>query len=119
MSITNRIVTRGMGPSRGVPGRAGMVTQGYGGFFRGLIKAATRVMKAGQSGTKRALQALEEVIVGAKLIRVNGEKPDVQLQGHITVKVDMTRKISVMAEGLARKAGSAVDGIKIAIKRIL
>lgn len=115
---TNRIITRGMGRSRGVVGRAGMVTQGYGGVFRFVVEVARQAVKLGQSGAKRALRELEEVIVAVKLIRVNDEKPAQNIQGSITVKVDLTRRIAVMAEGLRKRARKAFEDIKISIKRV-
>ena len=119
MPIGNRIVTRGMGPTRGgVPGRASMVVQGYGGFFQAVAKAAVRLVRIGQSGTKRALRELEDVLIGAKLIRVNDEKPKTPVQGFVRVKVDMTRHIAVMAEGFTKRVRAAWEDIKITVKRI-
>lgn len=115
----NRLITRGMGTTRGVTGRAGMVTQGVGGRFIEIIKQqAVRLIRIGQSGTKRALKELEEVVVWAKLIRVNDEKPQVQVQGSMKVKVDLTRKIAVMAEGVSTRVRKAWEDIKITMKRI-
>lgn len=114
----NRLITRGMGTSRGAAGRAGMVTQGYGGFFKKIVEAGVRLVRLGQSGTKRALRELEEVIIGAKLIRVNDERPKQNIQGHVTVKVDLSRRIAVMAEGFTRRVRAAWEDIKITVKRI-
>lgn len=115
---TNRLITRGMGPSRGVPGRTGLIVQGFGGVFRAAIEAAKRVIRLGQSGTKRALQGLEEIIIGAKLLRVNDQKPANPVQGHITVRVDMSRRIAVMAEGVSKRARAAWEDVKISVKRV-
>lgn len=114
----NRLVTRGMGTSRGVVGRSGMVTQGSGGFFRRVVEVGARLIRLGQSGTKRALRELEEVIIGVKLLRVNDEKPKTTIQGHVTVKVDLSRRIAVMAEGVSKRVRSAWEDIKITVKRI-
>ena len=114
----NRIITRGMGTSRGKAGVAGMVTQGYGGFFRMAVEFAKKAFKAGQSGAKRAIRELEEVIISARLIRVNDEKPKQLVQGSVTVKLDATRKIAVVAEGLTKRVRAAWEDIKITVKRI-
>jgi len=118
MPPINRIITRGMGPSRGVPGRTGLVVQGFGGIFRAVVETAKRVIRLGQSGTKRALQGLEEIIIGAKLLRVNDQKPSAPIQGHVTVRVDMSRRIAVMAEGVSRRARAAWEDVKISVKRV-
>jgi len=69
MPPVNKLVTRGMGPSRGVPGRAGMVTQGYGGIFRAIVEAVTAVIQGGS----KALRRLPELFwsVYARLTDVN------------------------------------------------
>lgn len=107
-----------MGTSRGASGRAGLITQGYGGFFKKVAEAGIRLIRAGQSGTKRALRELEEIIVGAKLLSVNDEKPKDQIQGHVTVKIDRARRIAVMAEGVSKRVRAAWEDIKITVKRI-
>lgn len=115
----NRIITRGMGASRGKAGVAGMVTQGYGGIFRIVKDQLRRFAKAGQSGAKRALKELEDVVVWAKLIRVNDEKPKQQIQGSINVKVDSARHFAVsIVEGVSSRVRSAWEDIKITVKRI-
>jgi hypothetical protein len=120
MTIGNRIVTRGMGPTRGgVPGRASMVVMGYGGFFRAIKEQAIRIYRAGQSGTKRALQELQEVIVWAKLIRINDEKPSVMIQGSIKVKISNASQIAVkVLERASVRVRSAWEDLKITVKRI-
>ena len=114
----NRLITRGMGTSTGTYGRAGMVSQGMGGLFQFVAKQVTRIIKAGQSGTKRALRDLEEIIVGAKLVRVNDDRPKQVIQGHITVKVNVARHIAVMAEGVSKRVRAAWEDVKITVKRI-
>jgi hypothetical protein len=69
MPPINRLVTRGMGPSRGTPGRAGMITQGYGGIFRAIIEAVSGAIQGGS----KALRRLPEILwsVYARLSTVN------------------------------------------------
>lgn len=108
----NTIITRGFGR------RQQIVTQGYGGILAEIKAAVTRFITLGQSGAKRAIRELEEIIIGAKLLRVNDEKPKQQIQGHVTVKVDLTRRIAVMAEGVSKRVRAAWEDIKITVKRI-
>lgn len=69
MPPVNKLVTRGMGPSRGTPGRAGMVTQGYGGIFKAVVEAVSAVIQGGA----RAIRRLPEIFwsVYARLTDVN------------------------------------------------
>lgn len=69
MPPVNRLVTRGMGTSRGTPGRAGMVTQGYGGIFRAIVEVVSGVIQGGS----KALRRLPEILwsVYARLAAVN------------------------------------------------
>jgi hypothetical protein len=109
----NTIVTRGLGK------RNQLVTQGYGGIFAVIKKVVTTVIAAGQSGTKRALKQLEEVIVRVRLIRVNDAAPQKSLEGFARVKIDRVRHIAVqIVEGFSARARNAWEDIKITIKRI-
>lgn len=116
----NRLITRGMGKSTGSSGRAGLITQGFGGFFV-IVEKASRLLRRhrlGQSGTKRALNELDDIIVWAKLIRVNDETPKAQVQGTLKVKVNFSRKIAVIAEGFSSRVKKVWEDVRISVKRI-
>ena len=116
---TNRIITRGMGTSRGAAGRAGMVTQGYGGIPPAFVTQAFRQINLGQSGYKRRLQELDEVVVWAKLTEVNGVEPKKPVKGWIKVKVDKDRGFAhVMAEHLGSRVRSVLEVIKVSVQRL-
>jgi hypothetical protein len=116
----NKLVTRGLGPlSGGVPGRSSMVSQGLGGFFQNIKRQAIRIIQAGQSGTKRALQELQEVMVWAKLIRINDEKPPIPITGSIKVRISKTSQIAaVLVSRASVRVRSALEDLKITVKRI-
>lgn len=116
----NKLVTRGFGPlSGGTPGRASLVSQGLGGFFQNVKRQAIRIISAGQSGTKRALQELQEVMVWAKLIRINDEKPSFPIQGSIKVRISRTSQIAAVLVSKAKvRVREAWEDLKITVKRI-
>jgi len=116
----NKLVTRGMGPvTGGVPGRAALISQGLGGFFEEVKRQAIRIYRAGQSGTKRALQELQEVMVWAKLIRINDEKPPIPISGSIKVRISKTSQIAaVLISRASVRVRSALEDLKITVKRI-
>lgn len=115
----NRLVTRGMGTSRGVPGRAGLVTQGMGGIFRFVVQQAERVIRYGRSSAHRAVQGLEEIIVWAKLVKVNDERPPQKVEGFVRVGIDRARHIAVNLIGsITSRARGVWEDIKITINRI-
>ena len=116
----NKLVTRGFGPvSGGVPGRASLVSQGLGGFFQNIKRQAIRIIRAGQSGTKRALQEIQEVMVWAKLIRINDEKPTIPIQGSIKVRMSKTSQIAaVLISKATVRVREAWEDLKITVKRI-
>lgn len=122
MSAGNRIITRGMGPTRGTPGvpmRASMITMGCGGFFRAVKEQAIRIIRAGQSGAKQALRDIQEVVVWAKLIRINDEKPTALIQGFIRVKISKASEIATVLVSRARvRVRAAWEDIKITVKRV-
>jgi len=107
-----RIVTRGLG--RNKPGYQGFITMGYGRRFIEIVK---RVVRTGRSGAERMLRDLEDVMVWAKLIRVNDEKPNQDVQGRINVKVNLAKRIAVAAENVSTRTRSAWEDIKITVTR--
>jgi hypothetical protein len=115
----NRIVTRGMGASRGKAGVAGLITQGYGGFFRKVAEAARKLATIGRSSAQRAVQGLEEVVVWAKLIRVNERAPQTKVEGFIRVGINKARNYAVtILSGITTRALETWKDIKITINRI-
>ena len=67
--MMNRLVTRGMGRSRGIPCRAGLVTQGYSGIFKQIADAVSAVVQGGSNALKRLPEILWTVY--ARLTSVN------------------------------------------------
>lgn len=119
MTVVNRIVTRGFGMSRGPPGRAGPVTQGYGGPPRFVVIAIRRGIRPGQSGTKRRLREMQEVIVWARLIELNRRPPPKKVEGFIKVRVDRDSGYAkVMAEHVSSRVRKAWESLKVIVKRI-
>ena len=115
---TQKIITRGMGPAtNGTPGLCSMVVQGYGGVPTAIVAAIERPLRLrlGQSGTKRRLAELDEVIVWAKLIEANGTEPKRPIKGWIRVRVSKDRGFaSVMAESVR----VVRDYIKVTVERL-
>lgn len=117
--ITNRIVTRGFGSSRGLAGRAGPVTQGYGGPPAFVVAAFKRGLIFGQSGHKRRLRELQPVIVWAKLVELNGQAPSRKIEGFVTVRVDKDRGFTfVMAEHVSSRVKKVWEDFRVIVKRI-
>lgn len=114
---TNRIVTRGMGPSRGSAGRAGLVTQGYGGIIGAIVGAVSAVIRGGT----RALRRLPELIylVRARLVDVNDREPPRPLTGADHALVDPNEPtVRVNADLEATAINSSRQGILIAASRL-
>lgn len=116
--MINRIITRGMGTSRGLPGRAGMVTQGYGGVPEFIPEAIESAIRVGRRGGSRYLEELNEITVWARLLEINGKYVKRDIEGF--VKVDKSQTTTkVISEGLfSRRIRSANEKIKIFIKKL-
>jgi len=117
MSIGNRIITKGFGPSRGVTQRAGIITQGYGGIPKFLpvvidtfIKRATH----GHSGKtdERLLRDLGVITVWAKLLSAN-DKTIVNVSGKTSLSKSLKRK-----KAIAEYVNSYLNNIKIIVKKL-
>lgn len=117
--MINKIVTRGFGEQRSVANSSGPVTMGYGPLVPAFVSSAFRRPKQGQSGFKRRMAELDEVIVWAKCIEVNHHPPEKRVQGWIKVMVEKDRGYaSVIAEHVSTRVRSALETIKVTVKRI-
>lgn len=120
-SISNKVVTRGFGSKRLAANQAGPVSQGFGGPPSFVVAAIERPLRLrlGQSGTKRRLEQLDEVIVWAKLVELNGKEPSKPIKGWVRAKVDPSRGYaSVMAEHIASRARAAWEVIRVSVSRL-
>jgi hypothetical protein len=120
--LQNKIVTRGFGAVRTLPQSSGIVVQGYGPVPPAFVVAALERplrLRAGQSGTKRRMRELDEVIVWAKLVTVNEVEPKKPVKGWIRAKVDSSSGYaSVMAEQVSARARKAWEVIKVTATRV-
>lgn len=81
--------------------------------------AVLRFIELGQSSAKRALREIQEVIVMAKLIRVNEKSLTVPLQGSVKVKLSDESHFAVRAmRKVSVKVRSIFDDIKISVDRV-
>ena len=117
--LSNKVVTRGFGSPRPVTNRSGPITQGYGGpptFVAETFRRAS--LRLGQSGTKRRLQELDEVIVWARLVTVNDVEPKRPVKGWIRARVDRGRGYaSAMAEHVGSRVRSVLEAVRISVTR--
>lgn len=111
--VINRVITRGLGARRGT-GRASLVVVGGGGFRQ----VYEYIRKTAGSGVKYVKENVENIVVWARLISVNGIRPKDPVQGKITVSIDLNRRIAVLAERVSHRVRSAWEDFKITIKRV-
>lgn len=111
----NKLITRGMGSSRGAIGRAGLVTQGYGGVFRFVLEAMRRGLRIGRSGRR---QEERTATVYAKLINVNGEPPERKIAGSITIELKQGN-VAAAVRLIGKSAGSILEQIKVSVTRLI
>jgi len=88
------------------------------GYGRRFIEEVKRLIRQGKSNAEKFVRDLEEVVVWAKLVRVNDEKPEQNIQGKLTVRVNLARKIAVIAESFSSRTRSAWEDVKIVINRL-
>lgn len=106
------MVTRGFGRNQN------MVAQGFS-IMSFVSEAVLRFIELGQSGAKRALKEIQEVVVWAKLIRINDKPPALPIQGSVKVKLTDASHLAVRAvRNVAVKVRSIYDEIKISVNRI-
>ena len=123
LPLQNKIVTRGFGTVRSVPESSGLIVQGYGSSLPlviiSSIERPIRLRTVGQSGTKRRLAQMDDVIVWAKLTELNGKPSPVEVEGFVHVKVNSGAGFaSVMAEHVSSRARAAWETIKVTVQRL-
>lgn len=76
--------------SRGLPGRAGLVTQGYGGRVNTQVaeQIARLTRPHGRSSRRQEDDREVEIIVSARLLEINGVTPDRRIAGAVAVKLN-------------------------------
>lgn len=117
--MQNKIVTRGFGVIRSVPNSSGPITQGYGPLVPTFVVVPFVRPRVGQSGLKRRLRELDEIIVWAKLITVNDVEPKRPIKGLIHVRVSKDRNFAaVMAEHVATRVRKAWETITVTVTRL-
>jgi len=115
-ALANKIVTRGFGPIRTVPNNSGPITMGYGPVPPAFVVSAfqSAIRHGGQSGFKRRMQELDEVIVWAKLIQINNNSSPPNIKGFVRIPVPRTQaKTSVTVEHVASLIRSSPEIINV------
>jgi hypothetical protein len=106
------MVTRGFGRNQNI------VAQGFS-LMSFISDAVLRFIELGQSGAKRALKEIQEVVVWVKLIRINDETLPQPIQGSVKVKLTDASQLAVRAvRKVSVKVRSIYDDIKISVNRI-
>lgn len=115
----NRIITRGMGTSRGAAGRVGMVSQGYAGLDQIALEQLRNIVRAGKSGIKRVIRELDEIVVWAKLVRLNDETPPVKIEGSVKIDVKATTKhVISLVEHVSTRVQKTWEYMKVSAWRL-
>lgn len=110
--IGSTLVTRGFGRNQNI------VAQGFS-FMTAVGQVLSRFIELGQSGAKRALREIQEVVVWAKLIRVNNKTPEIPVQGFVKVKLNDASHVAVRAaKKMSVKVRSIFDDLKITVNRL-
>ena len=84
-----------------------------------MHEAVARIVRTGRSSAERAKRELEEIIAWARLIRLNDERPGVDIEGYvkILVKKDVVQQFP-RAQLISSKVKDTFENIKISMKRI-
>lgn len=83
-----------------------------------LKEVLTRFITLGKSSTKKAIDGIQEVIVWAKLIRLNDKPPPQQVQGQIVVNLSETVTHAKIIDKVKVKSKSLWEDVKITVKRL-
>lgn len=108
-----------MGTTRGTAGRAGLITQGYGGppfFIRQALLRGLRSRLG--SSSKREFREFDEVIAWAKLIMINDKPPVDNIEGFVTIKIDRRKYVGSIARHVGTRVRKVIDDISVFVKRL-
>lgn len=116
--INNRIITKGFGPTRGVVGRSGPITLGYGGIPKFVEEALTQeAVRRLHGGRPKPLDQIDEIVVWAKLVSVNGERTTKNISGSVVVKKN-TGNVRTIVEHISSAINRQLHGISIFVNMI-
>ena len=94
-----------------------LVTRGYGGPPAFVVQAILRGITVGQSGAKRRLREMKEVLVWAKMIEINDTPPKNNIEG--TVRVEIKEgSTRVAIEHVSSRIRNITESIKVFVKRV-
>lgn len=120
--IVNRIVTRGLGVSKTLAQDAGLIVKGYGGVHNVVeVEVVERPIRLrfGGSGSKRQEPPVNDVIVYARLIEVNGRVPRAAIRGWVNVRDDRgSRYASAIVEHIISRVRATSESIKVTVRRL-
>lgn len=115
----NKLITKGFGSSLLVAGRAGLVTQGYGGevpeFIPVAIERAIRRTQGGSSSRQHPFDELEEVIIFARLLQINDEEPVRVTKGIVSAPIYRS-PMKIFAERINTAIEEGIIRIKVYLR---
>ena len=117
--MINRIVTKGFGRSRGLTGRAGLIAQGYGGFFKKIAEVARDLFDYGRAGYRHTVEELGEIFINVRLILINDRPPREKIEGKLHATYRRAAGAAVtMTEHVSSKIKRALSDVSIFVKRV-
>lgn len=119
--MINQLITRGMGSSGSEFDSPGLATQGFGNnsTLAFVLEEIQQIIRIGGSSVKRAVEEIQEIVVFAKLIRVNNDVNPVKIEGFIQVKINAISYYAItLAEHISTRVRKAWEDVKISIHRL-
>lgn len=115
---TNRIISRGLGASRGASGRAGLITMGYGGIPPIVIQEIQKKTANIKGQSDKIIEELKLITIWAQLIEVNERPPVTNVSGSVTIKYSNNQPIIVEAKKILSSVNFAFNTLKVTIRRV-
>jgi len=115
----NQIIMRGMAAPRNDENSPGLVTSGFGNnsVLAFVLEQVDRIVRIGRSGAKRVVDEVNEVVVWAKLIRVNNDINPPKIIGNVRTN-SIAHYAITLTEFISSRTRKTWEDVKISIQRL-
>ena len=84
---------------------------------RFIFEVITRIARNGRSAAERVKREFEDIIVWAKLVKINGKEPKVEVSGRVIVRHKLLSTLRVGAVKLMDRAREVAKSITVSVAR--
>lgn len=96
-----------------------LITRGFGGIFQAIVNGFRRIIFGGGAERRRKeYEERQEVIVGARLLKINDQEPVQVTEGIVRASANQKNTFKILSEHISSRVKSAWDNLFIDAKLV-